>query len=174
MKDIFQELDLDPYLAVHYKDSLTGLYCHSIFQITIDHEIKRSQRYGKDFCLALIDIDRFSFYNEKTDHTQGDVALRLIAETIEANIRDVDLAARYSGDQFVAIITESDLDSGIKVAERIKESIEQNNQSNLTVSIGLVNYPSDAKTRVNLIGKAREALQGAKLNNHRLKAGGLK
>lgn len=55
------------------------------------------------------------------------------------------------------------MDSGIKVAERIKESIEQNNQSNLTVSIGLVNYPSDAKTRVNLIGKAREALQGAKI-----------
>lgn len=163
MKDILQELDLDPYLAFHYKDSLTGLYCHSIFQITIDHEIKRAQRYGKDFCLALIDIDRFSFYNENRDHSQGDIMLKIIAETIETNIRSVDIAARYSGDQFVVIITESDLDSGIKVAERIRESIERNNQSSLTVSIGLASYPGDAKTRINLIGKAQEALQNAKI-----------
>jgi putative two-component system response regulator len=163
MKDILQELDLNQDAALIYKDNLTGLYCHSIFQITVDHEIKRSQRYGKDFSLALIDIDRFSFYNENNDHAQGDVMLKLIAEAIDANIRNVDIAARYSGDQFVLIITESDLEAAIKVTERIRQSIERVCHSNLTVSIGLVSYPSDAKKRLDLINKAQEALQKAKI-----------
>jgi len=162
MKNILNELDLDQDITVCI-DNITGLYCHSVFQITVDHEIDRSDRYGKSFSLALIDIDNFSSYNQKNNYLQGDKILKKIAELIEVNIRKVDIATRYSQDQFAIVITESNLNGSMKVSERIRESIEQNLTLGLTVSIGMAVYPDDAKSKVDLIRKMCEALQEAKI-----------
>ncbi|MEI2782330.1 MAG: HD domain-containing phosphohydrolase [Candidatus Competibacter sp.] len=164
MKNIIQEFNLNEDFANGCVDNLTGLYSHSIFQITVDHEINRSERYGKNFTIALIDIDHFSIYNEKNSYFEGDNILNKVATIIENNTRKVDIAARYSQDQFVIVITEADIDLSLKVIERIRESILQFSHFNfnLTVSIGMVAYPDDAKTRTELICKMHEALEAAK------------
>ena len=162
MKNIVQEFNLNESIATGCVDNLTGLYSHSIFQITVDHEINRSERYGKNFTIALIDIDHFSIYNEKNSYFEGDNILNKIATIIENNARKVDIAARYSQDQFVIVITETDIDLSLKVIERIRKSILQLSHFNLTVSIGMVAYPDDAKTRTELICKMHEALEAAK------------
>lgn len=163
MKHIVDEYNLGEGYSNIFADNLTGLYSHSIFQITLDHEISRFERYGKHFAVALIDIDRFSIYNEKNSYIEGDKLLYIVAETIKNNVRNVDIAARYSKDQFVVVITEADIDESLKVVERIRTSMLQFSRLNLTVSIGIVSYPDDAKSRNEIICKMQEALETAKL-----------
>lgn len=163
MKNIVYELNPNGDCTAGCIDNLTGLYSHSVFQITVDHEICRSERYGKSFSLVLIDVDHFSIFNEKNNYIEGDKVLSKIAAIIEESIRKVDIAARYSQDQFVIVITETDIKASLKIVERIRESVVQSSNSNLTVSIGMVAYPSDAKTRTELIYKMHRALEEAKI-----------
>ena len=90
-----------------FTDSLTGLFNHGFFQITLEREIKRSERHGEPFSLALIDIDSFALYNKRHGSVEGDYALREIAGLTMENIREADLAARYSGDVFAVIVIKS-------------------------------------------------------------------
>ncbi|MCP5125633.1 MAG: diguanylate cyclase [Gammaproteobacteria bacterium] len=163
MMNTLQELDVKNELALDYKDGVTNLYGHSLFQIAVDYEIKRSERYGKEFCLALIDADRFSFYNEKNGYAQGDLILKRIAEAIEISIRKADIVARYAGDQFVIIFTETNIADGLKISERTRKAIYEATDEKLTVSIGVVNYPNDGKSRPSLISKAHKTLSEAKI-----------
>lgn len=148
--------------SVPFTDNLTGLYNHSLFQISLDHEVKRFQRYGTPFVLALIDIDWFSHFNEHNNHVHGDLMLREVAKLIAENTRDVDIAARYSGDQFIILITGADPAKGLTITERIRRSVEELANANLTVSVGQVSCPADATNRIGLIQKAKDALQEAK------------
>lgn len=163
MINIVQEYNLTEDYANDCVDNLTGLYSHSIFQITLDHEINRFKRYGKNFTVALIDIDNFSIFNEKYSYIEGDKILNKIAKIIKRSTRKVDISARYSKDQFVIVITETDVDESLKIVERIRESILQISHLTLTVSIGIVVFPDDAKTRNEVICKMHEALEAAKL-----------
>ena len=163
MMNTLKETDIKHELALDYKDGVTNLYGHSLFQIAVDQEIKRSERYSKEFCLALIDVDRFSFYNEKNGYAQGDLILKRVAEAIETSIRKADIVARYAGDQFIIIITEANIADGIKISERTRKAIYETTDKKLTVSVGLVSYPNDGKSRPFLISKAHKALSEAKI-----------
>ena len=104
---------MDSQLAVHYEnetgasftDSLTGLFNHGFFQISLDREIKSFKRYGNVFTIALIDVDSFAHYNFSYGPLEGDRLLKEIAQVIEKNVRQVDLPARYSGNVFAIIVT---------------------------------------------------------------------
>jgi len=147
-----------------FNDSLTGLFNHGFFQISLEREIKRSQRYGTTFTVGLIDIDSFSFYNNLHGALEGDGKLKEIAGVIEANVRQTDLVARLSGDVFAVIFTKSDTGTAVvKTAERIRYAVEQLADAVLTVSIGLASFPKDATNRESLINKAQEALMQAKI-----------
>jgi putative two-component system response regulator len=150
-------------LSVSYTDNLTGLYNHSFFQISLDLELKRFKRYGAPFVLALVDIDWFSYFNENNTHIVGDLMLKEVAQKISANIRDVDIAARYGGDQFFIMIPETELDEALIVAQRIRQSVEKIETAKITISIGLVACPMDAIDRLGLIQKTYEALHEAKI-----------
>ena len=97
-KEIEMEVQLENYYQKEtnatYTDGLTGLFNHGFFQISLEREVKRSERYGSPFTLALIDIDSFSTYNKRMGHLQGDRILKEIAGLITRNIRQVDLPAR--------------------------------------------------------------------------------
>ena len=160
---------MDKQLALNYEreidspftDSLTGLFNHGFFQISLKREVTRSQRYAVPFSLGLINIDSFSFYNNNHGALKGDRILKTIAGVINANIRESDLPARFSGDMFAIIFTKSDADSIFKTTERIRHSVEQ--LSDVTVSIGLASFPGDATNKEDLIHKARMTLNQAKI-----------
>jgi len=146
-----------------FTDSLTGLFNYGFFQISLEREIKRSQRYGSSFTLALIDIDSLSDFNRHHGPVQGDRMLKEIGAQTIKNIRQVDLAARYSDDELAVVVTESDTQSALVVLERIRQAVEKMSDGDLTISVGFVSFPSDATDEQGLIQKAEEALEKAKI-----------
>ncbi len=162
---------MDNLLAEHYKneigapftDSLTGLYNNGFFQISLEYELKRFERYGNAFSIALIDVDSLSHFNMSHGPLEGDRLLKDVAGLIKKNCRDVDIAARYSGNLFAVIVTESNCQQAMVVAERIRNDIERQSDGASTVSIGLAGCPDDAATGRMLLSKADEALLRAKM-----------
>jgi len=148
--------------GVPFIDGPTGLFSHGFFQISLEREIKRSQRYGSSFTLALIDIDLFSSFNRLQGYQYGDKMLKKLGDLILENIRETDLAARYSGDVISVIMVNSKTESGMDAMERIRQAFEATYIGKSTISVGLACYPEDATDRENLIIKAQKALSTAK------------
>ncbi|RJQ60507.1 MAG: diguanylate cyclase [Desulfobacteraceae bacterium] len=157
------ESDYRKETGAPFSDGLTGLFNHGFFQIYLEREIMRYQRYGTGFALALIDIDSFFFYNHRHGPLKGDRTLKDIAEIIKCNIRKTDLAARFAGDVFAVILTESDTESAFKPLDRIRELAKQMPHPGVTISIGLVGYPRDASGKESIIQRAHGALKEAKV-----------
>ena len=151
-------------IGVTFTDRLTGLYNNGFFQISLDLALKRHERYGNKFSIALIDIDSFSHYNMSHGPLEGDLLLKEVAGLIKKNCRDVDLAARYAGNLFAVILTESNSQQALVAAERIRQDVERKFDGASTVSIGLACCPDDAANSRLLISKANEALTKAKLH----------
>jgi putative two-component system response regulator len=144
-------------------DSLTGLFNHGFFQITLEREIKRSERHGEPFSLAMIDIDSFALYNKRHGSVEGDRILREIAGLTLENTREADLAARYTSDVFAVMLIQSNTEQSFLAAERIRQAVEKLPDKTPTVSIGLASYPGDAKNGETMIKRAQEALLQAKV-----------
>jgi len=157
------ESDYKKETGADYSDALTGLFNHGFFQIYLEREIRRYERYGTTFALALIDIDSFFFYNHRHGPLKGDRMLKEVSEIIKENIRKTDLAARYSGDVFAVILTESDTKTAFKPIDRIREWVEKMPDPSATASIGLAGYPQDATSKGGILQRAHAALKEAKL-----------
>ena len=149
-------------IGSYYKDSLTGLFNHGFFQLYLDQELKKAKRYNESFTLAFIDVDYFSYYNHTSGSVKGDLLLKKLAETITENLREADLAARYSGDVFAVVMTKSDAQAASIAAERIRKAIESPLLGGTTVSIGLASFPHDGTIKNTLYSKAQKALLQAK------------
>ncbi len=163
---------MDANLQTNYKketgapftDSLTGLFNHGFFQINLENEIKRTKRYGTRFTLAMIDVDSFARYNDLYGISSADRKLKEIAEKINDNIRDVDVAARYLGNTFAVLFIKSESSEVLVATERIMHAIKKlPDGENISLSIGLASCPVDATNKEVLIQKAQEALLQAKI-----------
>ena len=144
-----------------FTDALTGLYNHGVFQLMLENEIKRSNRYGELFAMAFIDIDNFSLYNKTHNAAVGDRVLKQVGRQIRGNLREADIAARYAGDLFVVLLPRADLHTAGAVMERIRKSAGTC-IGDITLSIGLASYTPFAGGKEAVIGRAREALNRAK------------
>jgi putative two-component system response regulator len=151
-----------------YYDSLTGLHNHGLFQIMLAQEVRRCERSGRPFTLALIDVDWFAEFNQQHGYAVGDRVLKEIAQLIMANIRQADIACRFSSDLFALLLVDSDGRGARLPLERLRGAIAQAGNSWLTASIGMACYPDDiggpaeGSGACDLITKAYEALQLAK------------
>ena len=151
-------------------DGLTNVFNYRFFQTQIERELVRSDRHGKSFSVAMIDIDNFKQYNDTHGHLIGDEALRIIAQTIIKNIRKSDILARYGGDEFVMILPELDKNQSKALAEKLCAVIRETKvpkkktaiKVKLTVSLGISTFPDDGNTEDTLLKKADEALYRAK------------
>jgi putative two-component system response regulator len=160
----------DPKLLKEYEDatgspftdSLTGLYNHGVYQIVLDREIERSQRFGDPFSLCFIDLDAFSQYNRRHDPVKADTVLKEIGRIISQNIRDVDVGARYSGDIFAVVFSNTDTKSAMVAIERIRTAVNNSFKGDPTISVGVVGCPKDGITQETLTAKASKALIKAK------------
>lgn len=146
-------------------DSLTGLYIRRYFMAKFDEEFHRSKRYKKLFSIVMADLDKFKKINDVYGHTTGDLVLKTIGKFLQKNMRDVDIIARYGGDEFVMILPETDKDEAYSFAERLRERVSQiklENLPKLTISLGIASYPVDEKNIEGLIKKADAAMYSAK------------
>jgi diguanylate cyclase (GGDEF)-like protein/PAS domain S-box-containing protein len=100
-------------------DPLTGLLNRRVWREELGREIVRADRNGTSLALAIVDLDNFKTINDELGHLKGDEILRGCAAAFRASIREVDLIARFGGDEFVCIFTECDQDQAVELAERL-------------------------------------------------------
>lgn len=105
-------------------DPVMQLPNRSHFESRARNELSRSQRTGQPVSLMLVDVDRFKQANDQYGHGMGDVVLKRFAEVLRQNVRDIDLPARYGGDEFAVLLVDSDIDHAEGVAERIRREVE--------------------------------------------------
>jgi diguanylate cyclase (GGDEF)-like protein len=156
-----------------YTDDLTGLYNYRYMQISLSREIRRAQRYGLKFSLLFLDLDRFKEINDSYGHLAGSAALQEVAHLLVDCVRDVDTLIRYGGDEFAAILVETDDCMSRIVAERMRQAIEshtflqeQGTPSYLTVTSGFATYPTDATGKKELLELADQAMYVGKVTRN--------
>lgn len=153
-----------------YRDSLTGLFNRRYFEETLAQEIRRAERYKMPLTLIMVDIDHFKRYNDTHGHPQGDEVLKLVSAILLKNTRQVDVVARYGGEELVLILPLTPKEPALLVAEKLRRTIEEAPlpgeqvmpSRKLTISLGVATYPGDATTASGLVLSADRALYQAK------------
>jgi diguanylate cyclase (GGDEF)-like protein len=151
------------------KDGLTNIYNFRYFSKQFINEVRRSKRYKHPLSLMMIDLDRFKEFNERFGHGEGNRLLKTVADLIKNSIREVDLLARFGGDEFVIILPETSRHEAEKVAHRILRAIKghhyivKDQSYRLSVSIGLCSSPElELKSAKDFFMRTDEALFQAK------------
>jgi diguanylate cyclase (GGDEF)-like protein len=146
-------------------DDCTSLYNARHLNFMLDTEIYRSHRYAFEFSLIFIDLDHFKNVNDTYGHLMGSKLLSEIGEAIKEKCRMIDLAFRYGGDEFVVLLPQTSKENAIGVAKRlhrlIRESVwlkEPGLNVSITASVGVAAYPTDSRTKAELLHLADEAM----------------
>ena len=154
--------------ASAYKDELTGLHNFRFLQEYLGWEVKRCERHGGEFSIAMGDLDNFKDYNDRFGHDAGNEALRTLAEGLREVGREQDVAVRYGGEEFVLIMPGTSKEDAGAFGERACQAIAELELSasdptrGLTMSIGIATYPTDALSPDDLIRCADRAMYIAK------------
>lgn len=147
-------------------DGLTKLYNHKYFLDTLDHEIENSKKNGVPLTVAMIDLDFFKNVNDLYGHQTGDKVLIQVAEVIKTSIRDIDLAGRYGGEEFIVLLKNTDLIAGIEAFERLRLAIEglRFSERKLKVTASLGCYQLKDENTSELVSMIDKLLYKAKKN----------
>ena len=149
-------------------DTMTGLSTYRVLRDRLAFEVERSKRSSEGFAVLFMDLDRFKEVNDQYGHEAGNEILRAVADEIRSAVRASDVASRYGGDEFVVILTRTDLEGGARVAEALRAGIEGVGRrlgyppSLVTVSIGLAEFDPDEPSEGDLLVAADRALYKAK------------
>lgn len=148
-------------------DALTGVGNRFAMDINFSREMKLAKRHRKALAILLIDVDHFKDVNDKHGHRMGDKVLKVIADLVRQTLRETDQVFRYGGEEFIAVLNETDIENAVLSAERIRQTIAEhpietgNSKINVTVSVGVSALSSD-DTNESLFERADKALYQAK------------
>jgi diguanylate cyclase (GGDEF)-like protein len=117
-----------------HTDELTGLCNRRHFMALSEGEQKRARRYQHSVSYMMLDIDHFKIINDTYGHDCGDIALVSFAETLRSTCRDQDILSRYGGEEFLVMLPETSLKKAMRLAERLRETVEE-----LTITVGSAN-----------------------------------
>jgi len=150
-------------------DDLTKLHNARYLRQYLVNELKRARRYGSQVTAFFLDLDDFKQVNDCHGHLVGSHVLMEMAGVILACVRDTDVVARYGGDEFVVVLPETDLEMGLRVAERVRERIcghpftgGRGLRLQLTASFGVASFPDHAQSPQQLVARADTAMYEAK------------
>ncbi len=146
-------------------DSLTGCYNRRSFELQLERDLHMATRLRQPLSLIMLDFDNFKNINDQAGHETGDVALRLLAQALRSELRAVDTAARFGGDEFVIILPQATTEGALIVAERLRKRIEQLEVpgfGQVTSSFGVATFPTHASSRDSLVVAADRALYDSK------------
>jgi diguanylate cyclase (GGDEF)-like protein len=154
---------------VAYTDSLTGIYNRRHFMELAMMQFERAKRANVACHLMMLDLDFFKNVNDTYGHIAGDAVLRKVSVCIKEIVRSYDLVARYGGEEFVVMISDSDGETAMRLAERIRSHVEKNpcryedHLLPITFSIGVAS-DKDADSFETLLRHADDAMYEAKKN----------
>ena len=159
-------------LEMAITDQLTGLHNRRYMARHLDNLVSTAGRNGKPLAFLILDIDHFKAVNDGHGHDIGDEVLKEFANRISANVRGIDLACRYGGEEFVVVMPDTDMSLAYTIAERLRKSVETTpivisrapGKLAITISIGIAATQGPADTAEALLHRADQALYSAKRN----------
>ncbi len=174
--DLLDEIDREYQRQIHRlisHDDLTGLLSSRSFFSELRRETARAKAEGMPMCVLMMDIDHFKKVNDTYGHLTGSKTIEEIGGTIISCVRSGDAAARFGGEEFAAFLLDAEMAQAIIAAERIRDSIEEQEFSvirqgrpsathHVTMSIGISSFPDDSSDPIELVEMADSALYRAK------------
>ena len=185
-KSAFYETDLQPLEAVadicansiqnahyverirqlSYLDGLTGIFNRRFFELRILEEIERARRTETGMAVIMVDIDQFKKLNDEFGHLLGDEVLRQVSSLFHLNLRKIDVVCRYGGEEFAILLTQTNSEHALGVAEKLRKLVEEwefpGVPQTVTISAGVAAFPEHGSTRDELVRAADKALYAAK------------
>ncbi|HWD49761.1 MAG TPA: PleD family two-component system response regulator [Rhizomicrobium sp.] len=157
-------------LEMAITDQLTGLHNRRYMSRHLDNLVANAYKTDKPLAFLIMDIDHFKSVNDTYGHDIGDEVLREFASRISANVRGIDLACRYGGEEFVVVMPDTDFDFAMTVAERLRKGVEEKafeisrdpGKLGVTISIGIASSEKEGDTAEALLHRADQALYRAK------------
>ena len=149
-------------------DGTTGLWNRREFELRCHESVKEATRFEEPFGIILVDIDNFKRVNDDYDHSTGDAALIWLASRMSEATREIDVVARWGGEEFIVLLPRAGVDETATVAERIRSTVAADPMVDgkkvipLTVSIGMAVHPTDGSNADSLFKAADAALLRAK------------
>jgi diguanylate cyclase (GGDEF)-like protein len=155
-------------------DPLTGLWNYRYLRESLRREVERANRFSRMLAVLVLDLDHFKEVNDTYGHAAGDAVLGEFARRIRIGLREVDVAFRQGGEEFVVLLPETDAYGGAIVAERLGAVVRdrpvpidarrpgQADRVSITVSIGVAVYPEHGATAEQVLNAADDALYAAK------------
>ena len=170
IQDIFQMLTYrQKYESLRervVRDPLTGLYNRGFFDDMLPKELERASRLRRPLALLMLDVDHFKEYNDSLGHPAGDKVLTLIGATLSGSLRSSDMACRYGGEEFAAILPDADPRFARVTAERIRNNLRQKwgeaeprlPGTCVTITMGASFFPDEATSMPYLVMLADQRL----------------
>ena len=157
-------------LEMAITDQLTGLHNRRYMSRHLDTLLANAKKNARPLTFVIMDIDFFKHVNDTHGHDIGDEVLKEFASRISANVRGIDLACRYGGEEFVVVMPDTDMSFAYNIAERLRQSIETTpidisrapGKLNITISIGIATAEGKDDTAEQLLHRADQALYRAK------------
>ena len=151
-------------------DELTGLSNVRQMHVALDREFERARRFDTPVGFVLLDLDDFKLVNDTYGHQQGDEVLSEVAAVLRELSRDIDEPARYGGEELAVVLSQTEIDGAVHLAERMRAAIESlriprltgEGDLRVTASFGVASAPSKASDKRSLIAAADGALYRAK------------
>ena len=170
LRDVSWRIELLDDLSEQARlDPLTGQLNRRSFLEIAANECERANRHGTNLACLFLDIDRFKALNDCFGHSSGDIILRKFAELARNDLRTIDSFCRWGGEEFVALLPQTDLESAILVAERVRRTVEAHTfalpdtrTARLTVSIGVSDATGPGIDISEQIRQADDAMYKAK------------
>lgn len=171
VKYLLKSRDFENQYKLATIDGLTELYNHRYFQEQMLLQVTNCKRYNNHFSMIIIDIDFFKKFNDVYGHQSGDAVLKQVAAKLKKNVRSCDIVCRYGGEEMTIILPNTDYEEAIITAEKICGLIAEkpfklvnNQESNVTISLGVATYPQDGDAPAQIIESADKRLYVAKEN----------
>ena len=150
-------------------DALTGLENRRHIEIRLEEMFEHAKRLGEPFACVMVDLDKFKTVNDDYGHQAGDAVLRQLARILKNEVREIDHAGRYGGEEFILLLTGTVLDAAVTFAERVRKAIEghtftfDNGSIQRTASFGVAAWPHPKISSCDgLVKAADDALYVAK------------
>lgn len=179
--EMLDEIDREFHRQIHrllVHDELTGLLTSKSFFSELRREAARAEFETRPFCVLMMDLDHFKLVNDTYGHMVGSLTLECIGDVIRHALRAGDVAARFGGEEFAAFLLDADCAQGLIAAERVRAAVEQYifpaatrpdasgeaPTHHITISIGVAEFPRNARDPIELVELADSALYSAKRN----------
>jgi diguanylate cyclase (GGDEF)-like protein len=157
---------VDRVKQLAYLDGLTGIFNRRFFELRIMEEIERARRYGNEMSVIMADIDQFKRLNDEFGHLLGDEVLRQVSSIFHQQVRKIDVVCRYGGEEFAVLLTQTNAEHAMLVAEKLRKTVElwqfPGVPRTITISAGVAAFPSHGRTRDEIVRAADSGLYAAK------------